>query len=176
MFNSGFFGKNGLQPFIGQIPLGQTINRTDSDGWGDRYKVRIHGYDPEDGATLSDNNLDWGLVVKPTSHGSGNKGSVGFSGGETVFGLWDPTSRPKLIFILGSLARSNPAVERSATEQAQFQSLGFKLPNIFIAGHNPAQGWNYKSGATGTPAGQQSPFQPSIDNFNQAQQLFGVKK
>ena len=77
MSNPGFFGKNGLVPFIGQIPLAQTGNKTDPNGWGDRYKVRIQGYDPESGVTLSDSDLDWGLVVKPTSQGSGNKGSVG---------------------------------------------------------------------------------------------------
>lgn len=161
-----------LKPFMGQIPLGQTVNRMDPGGWGDRFKVRIMGVHPDDGALKPDENLPWGYTIKPGSQGSGNKGSIGLAGGEIVFGMWNEVPGEQgICFILGSLARSNPAVERSATEQAQFQSLGFKLPNIFIAGHNPAQGWNYKSGATGTPAGQQSPFQPSIDNFNQAKEL-----
>jgi len=173
MSNPGFFGKNGLQPFIGQIPLAQTINKTSLDGWGDRYKVRIQGYDPESGTTLSDDDLDWGIVIKPSSQGSGNKGTVGFTGGETVFGMWDPNSNPRIIFILGSIGRNNYTVERSATEQAQLSSLGFKLPNIFIDGHNPAQGWNYKSGANGTPPGQQTPYSPTQTAFTQGLNLLG---
>lgn len=163
-----------LKPFMGQIPLGQTGNKLETIGWGDRFKVRIMGSHPEEGTLKPDEQLPWGYVIKPGSQGSGNKGSIGLCGGETVFGLWnEEPGEQGVCFIIGSLARSNSTVERSATEQAQFQSLGFKLPNIFIDGHNPAQGWNFKSGDTGTPAGQQSPFQPSIDNFTSARNALG---
>jgi len=175
MFNSGFFGKNGLQPFIGQIPLGQTVNKLDPNGWGDRVKVRIQGYHPAEGTVVSDDNLDWGLIIKPTSQGSGNKGSCGYAGGETVFGMWTgPNVDPKMIFILGSISRSNSNVERSAAEQQQFLSLGFKLPNIFNS-RNPARGWNYKAGVNGTPPGQQTPYSPTQTAFTQGRNLLGGK-
>lgn len=170
MFNAGFFGKNGLKPFIGQIPLGQTDNKIDPSGWADRYQVRIQGYDPYEGSILSDSNLRWGIAVKPTSQGNGNKGSVGFVGGETVFGLWDPDSQFTLI--LGSIARSNPAVEKTAQQQVSDGSLGFKLPNIFNS-KNPAQGWNFKSGTDGTPSGQQTPYQPTQTAFTKGLNLLG---
>ena len=159
-----------LKPFMGQIPLGQTVNRTDFKGWGDRFKVRIMGVHPDDGALKPDEKLPWGYTIKPGSQGNGNKGSIGFSGGETVFGLWNEIPGEQgICFILGSLARSNPGVERSATEQAQFQSLGFKLPNIFIESHNLAASWNYKSG----PRGQQTPYQPNQVAFTQGLSLLG---
>lgn len=170
MSYSGFFGKDGLKPFIGQIPLGQTDNKTDPAGWADRFQVRIHGYDTRDGSVLSDNNLRWGIAIKPTSQGSGNKGSCGFAGGETVFGLWDPDSQA--CFILGSIARSNPEVEMDAQQQVSQSSLGFKLPNIYNS-KNPAQGWNYKSGSTGTPPGQQTPYSPTQTAFTQGLNLLG---
>lgn len=170
MFNSGFFGKNGLQPFIGQIPLGQTVNRTDPDGWGDRFQVRIQGYDAKEGNVLSDKNLRWGVVVKPTSQGNGNKGSIGFSGGETVFGLWDPDSQFTLI--LGSLSRSNPTVQAGVSEQLSQGSLGFRLPQIFNS-KNPALSWNYKSGNDGVPMGQKTPYNPTQVAFSQARSLLG---
>ena len=170
MFNPGFFGKDGLKPFVGQIPLGQTNNRTDPDGWCDRYQVRIQGYHPKEGSILSDDNLPWGIAVKPTSQGNGNKGSVGFAGGETVFGLWDPDSQFTLI--LGSLARSNPNVLRNAQEQVSNQSLEFLSPNIFNS-VNPAASWNYVSGSDGTPPGQQTPYSPTQTAFTQGLNLLG---
>jgi len=172
MFNSGFFGDN-LKPFIGQIPLGQTDNKTDPNGWADRYKVRIQGYHPKEGSTLSNDNLPWGYAVRPTSLGSGNKGSVGLAGGETVFGMWDPRPGSQFCIILGSLARRSEIVEMNAQMQQTQQSLEFKLGNIFNS-KNPAQGWSYKnSGSTGNPRGQQPPFQPSIEKFNDAKKLLG---
>lgn len=170
MFNAGFFGKGGLKPFIGQIPLGQTDNKTSESGWADRYKVRIQGYHPIEGSILSDDNLPWGIAVKPTSQGSGNKGSVGLAGGETVFGFWDPDLQ--MCFILGSVARSNPEVNINAQQQVSQSSLGFKLPNIYNS-KNPAQGWNYKSGSTGTPSGQRTPYSPTQTAFTQGLNLLG---
>jgi len=166
----GLFGNN-LQPFIGQIPLGQTDNKTDPNGWADRYKVRIQGIDPKEGSILSNDNLRWGYAVRSTSLGNGNKGSVGLAGGETVFGLYDVDNQ--LCYILGSLARSNYNIEMNAQMQQTQQSLEFKLGNIFNS-KNPAQGWSYKnSGSTGNPRGQQPPFQPSIEKFNDAKKLLG---
>lgn len=170
MFNPGFFGKDGLKPFIGQIPLGQTNNKIDPSGWADRYKVRIQGYHPKEGTILSDDNLPWGIAIKPTSQGSGNKGSVGLVGGETVFGLWDPDSQ--ICFILGSVGRSNPSVQTNSQQQVSDGSLGFKLPQIYNS-KNPAQGWNFKSGTDGTPSGQQTPYQPTQTAFTQGLNLLG---
>lgn len=169
MSYSGFFGEQ-LKPFIGQIPLGQTVNRTDPNGWGDRYQVRIHGFDPMEGTILPDKKLRWANAIKPTSQGNGNKGSIGFSGGETVFGLWDPDTQ--FAVILGSLARSNPTVEMNATEQLSQGSLGFKLPQIFNSS-NPASSWNCKSGNDGVPMGGKTPYNPSQVAFSQARSLLG---
>lgn len=166
----GFFGKEGLKPFIGQIPLGQVTNRKDPNGWADRYQVRIHGYDPKEGTILPDSSLRWATAIKPTSQGNGNKGSVGFAGGETVFGLWDPDTQ--FAVILGSLARSNPQVQINAQQQSSQQSLGFQLGNIHNS-TNPAASWNYQSGSDGTPPGQQTPYQPNQSAFNQGLNSLG---
>lgn len=170
MFNPGFFGKNGLQPFIGQIPLGQIKNRVNPQGWADRYKVRIHGFHPADGTILPDDDLPWGIAVKPTSQGNANKGTVGFSGGETVFGLWDKDSQ--IIFILGSIARSNYEIQKNVNQQLVDKSLGFKLPQIFNS-TNPAASWNYTSGNDGVPSGKKTPVQLTQGVFDKSVNLLG---
>ena len=42
-----FFGKEGTAKWwIGQVPLGQDVNKKNASGWGDRVQVRILGSDP----------------------------------------------------------------------------------------------------------------------------------
>jgi hypothetical protein len=169
---SGFFGKNGLKPFIGQIPLGQTENRTGQNGWSNRFQIRVQGYDSKSGAILSNDNLRWATAITPTNYGNGNKGSCGYSGGETVFGFFLDDDCQHAV-IMGSFPRSNSLVEMSAAQQETAQSLEFKLPNIFNTPHNPASSWNYKSGSDGTPSGQQTPYQPTQTAFTQGLNLLG---
>lgn len=158
MFNIGAFGKNGLRPFIGQIPPCQIENRTNQNGWGHRFQVRIQNIHPSEGSLLPDKDLPWATSLIPPSHGHGNKGSCGLSGGETVFGVFldDDCQYP---LIIGSLPKTNPEVQITLQEIAAQQSTGFKQANIFND-CNPAAPHNYGDSSPQTPAGQKTPLNP----------------
>jgi hypothetical protein len=127
MFNPGFFGKSPPKWFIGQVPLGQTVNKDDPNGWGDRVKVRIVGYHPAEGNKLADKDLDWALILRTTSHGSLNRMSTGITGGEWVIGIFINADLQKpLPLILGVLGRSDPKYEITSSEAEAKQSSEFK--------------------------------------------------
>jgi len=127
MFNPEFFGKLPPKWFIGQVPLGQTVNLEDPKGWGDRVKVRIIGYHPSLGSDLPDDALEWAFIMRSTSHGSLNRMSTGICGGEWVIGLflnYDPEKLQPLI--VGVLGRSDPSYEITYSEAEQKKSTEFK--------------------------------------------------
>lgn len=160
MFKPGFFGKNPPRWWIGQVPLGQTENKTSTEKWGDRVKVRIVGYHPREGSILEDNDLPWAIILKPTNQGSLNKGSTAIGGGEWVVGIFmdDDNEIPMIIGVLG---RSESDYEVNYTQQQEQKSTEFKVPLIF-AGDNVAPEWSYGAG----PESGDTPFVPNQDLFN----------
>jgi hypothetical protein len=126
-FDPGFFGKTPPRWFLGQVPLGQTLNMDDPNGWGDRVKVRIVGHHPAEGGKLEDKDLDWAVILRPTSHGSLNRMSTGISGGEWVIGIFVNVDLQKpLPVILGVLGRSDPKYEVTFSEAEKKKSSEFK--------------------------------------------------
>ena len=118
MFNPGFFGKTPPKWFLGQVPLGQTVNKDDPNGWGDRVKVRIVGYHPAEGSKLADKDLDWAIILRTTSHGSLNRMSIGI--------FINTDLQKPLPLILGVLGRSDPKYEITSSEAEEKQSSEFK--------------------------------------------------
>ena len=69
---SNFLGRDGFYWWIGEVaPLEAQGEQVKNGGWGNRYKVRILGYHPEDTEELSDEDLPWAQVLVPTTAGSG---------------------------------------------------------------------------------------------------------
>ena len=127
MFNPGFFGKTPPKWFLGQVPLGQTANKEDPNGWGDRVKVRIVGYHPAEGSKLADKDLDWAIILRTTSNGTLNRMSTGITGGEWVIGIFINTDLQKpLPLILGVLGRTDPKYEFTSSEAEKKKSSEFK--------------------------------------------------
>ena len=138
-FNPDFVGKAPLKWFIGQVPLGQTINIENPKGWGDRVKVRILGYHPSLGSELSDDGLEWAVIMRSTSHGSLNRKSVGITGGEWVVGVFLNTDPEKLLpLIVGVLARSDPSYEITESDQKSKKSAEFKKTKNWYKTVQPA--------------------------------------
>lgn len=125
MFKPGFFGKNPPRWFIGQIPLDQTENKTNVEGWADRVKVRIMGYHPWEGPILEDKDLPWAIILRPSTHGSLNKMSTGIVGGEWVVGIFldDDYEKPMIIGVLG---RSDPSYTITGSQVKSNKSSEFK--------------------------------------------------
>lgn len=159
MFKPGFFGKNPPKWWIGQVPLDQTDNKTDPQKWGDRVKVRIMGYHPFEGSLLSDDDLPWAIIAKPTSQGNLNKGSVTLCGGEWVIGIFldDDCEQPMIIGLMG---RTTESYDISLSDQQSQRSTEFKNANIY-AGLNTAASWNFSAG----PDAGQDPFIPDQSLF-----------
>lgn len=101
--NIGFAGLS-YRWFIGQVPPNQNEHSkgaTSPEAWGSRVKVRIPGM--HDICEVSDDDLPWAIVAKPTSHGNFNGGTLGIYAGEWVLGFFlDETNQvPIITHILG---------------------------------------------------------------------------
>jgi hypothetical protein len=131
MFKPGFFGKNPPRWFIGQVPLDQTENKTNVEGWADRVKVRIMGYHPFEGSILEDKDLPWAIMLRPSTHGSLNKMSTGIVGGEWVVGIFldDDYEKPMIIGVLG---RTDPSYTITGSQIKNNKSSEFKRTPSFI--------------------------------------------
>jgi hypothetical protein len=81
--------------FLGQIPPAKNQHKAGvlwKDAHGDRVKVRIPGMHPmssnDDAVEVTDDELPWAIVAKPTTHGNRNFQSTGIWGGEWVIGFF----------------------------------------------------------------------------------------
>ena len=158
--NKGFFGKS-PKFWIGQVAPFQTTNKTDSNRWGDRVKVRIMGYHPSEGTKLPDSQLPWAIIVRPTTTGSLNRMyGMGIIGGEFVFGFFldDECTEPA---ILGVLARTGADLDKYVNEATQEQSTGFKRIDPF---HGTIQPSSYQL-AGGEGSSSQQPVQLPTQDF-----------
>ena len=72
-FQTNFLGKDGFLWWIGHIaPIEAQGDQVEGKGWGNRYKVRIQGYHPQDTQELPDEDLPWAQAVVPVTAGSGS--------------------------------------------------------------------------------------------------------
>ena len=93
--------------FLAQVATDQ--NETVKEGkWedthGDRVKIRIPGKHPKTNDNLSDDDLPWAIVAKPTTHGNKNYVSSGIWGGEWVIGFFmdEGEQQPVITHVLGN--------------------------------------------------------------------------
>ena len=113
-----FVGKDGFYWWIGQI-VGRkswqeniTANPTPTNasqpGFGERYKVRILGYHPQDQNELADQNLPWAHVMYPVTGGGGNQASwqsANLRQGNFVFGFYldgEDGQQPVIMGVIGN--------------------------------------------------------------------------
>jgi len=112
LIKSNFIGRDGFIWWIGQIQpedsLGAQIN---GGGWGNRFKVRILGYDSKESSKLSENNVRWAQVMLSPTDGSGAANqftSVSISPCDMVFGFFlDGAPDFNLPMILGVFGRTS---------------------------------------------------------------------
>lgn len=112
LIKSNFIGRDGFIWWIGQIQpedsLGAQIN---GGGWGNRFKVRILGYDSPKSSELSEDDVRWAQVMLSPTDGSGAANqfsSVAISPGDMVFGFFlDGAPDFNLPMILGVFGRTS---------------------------------------------------------------------
>ena len=72
LIQSNFLGRDGFKWWVGQVApeevQGKQIN---GGGWGNRIKVRILGYHPDDDIELKNDELPWAQVLMSPESGSG---------------------------------------------------------------------------------------------------------
>ena len=66
IIKSNFIGRDGFRWWIGQVApeeaQGDQLNQV-GDAWGNRVKVRIMGYHPQNTVELKDEDLPWAQVL-----------------------------------------------------------------------------------------------------------------
>ena len=77
LLQSNFLGRDGFRWWIGQIPPSKTWLlqfKKRPNAWGNRVRVRIMGYHPQNTTELKDEDLPWATVILPTNNGTGKGG------------------------------------------------------------------------------------------------------
>lgn len=160
-FSPEFFGKGPTQWVIGQVVF-DIENKLDKDRWGDRCKVRLIGYDPPEGSKLADEDLRRGIILKPTSQGSLNKGSTAIVGGEWVIGfLVNDGSNKKTVMIVGVLGRTDPSYDVTQPQAIAKKSSEFLTTLNYFGTVLPT---DYQTLSGGTSS-KQEPTVPPVSEF-----------
>jgi len=131
LLKSNFVGRDGFRWWIGQIApedcQGDQINQSGSS-WGNRIKVRIMGYHPQDLTELKNDDLPWAQVLLPTTAGSGGADrfrSIRLSPGDSVFGFFLDGDDAQLPVIVGLFGRT----------KGQFPSKDYSMPFAPFTGY-----------------------------------------
>lgn len=110
LLKSNFVGRDGFRWWVGQIPPesshGDQIN---GGGWGNRFKVRIMGYHPNDETELPNKDLPWAQCLLSTTDGTGagnNSTSVKISPGDVVLGFFLDGDNAQIPIIMGCFGRT----------------------------------------------------------------------
>ena len=151
MANLAFVGKE-YKWFVGQVPPNQLANKKEQGAWGDRVKVRIQGYHPQC-PEVTDENLPWAIIAKPTSQGSYNYGSTGLAGGEWVtwYFLDEACQIPVITHVLGSSQIGNKIGLSKAQEAKTTNFKNVTRYNYGITAANHQQKGGAKPAAAAKP-------------------------
>ena len=111
LLKSNFLGRDGFRWWIGQIPPRETWLLQWSkrpQAWGNRVKVRIMGYHPQNTTELADKDLPWATVIIPATAGSGKAGKskpIRIAQGDIVIGFFldgDDAQQPVIFGVIGN--------------------------------------------------------------------------
>ena len=113
LVQSNFIGRDGFKWWIGQVApedsQGDQLNEI-GDAWGNRVKVRIMGYHPQNIIELPDEDLPWAQVLLSPTDGSGKANrakSLRLSPGDSVLGFFLDGDDAQLPVVLGIFGNTN---------------------------------------------------------------------
>jgi len=121
LLQSNFLGRDGFRWWIGQIPPSKSWLlqfKKRPEAWGNRVRVRIMGYHPQNTSELKDEDLPWATVILPTNNGTGKAGfkkPIRVKAGDIVIGFFLDGDNAQQPVIFGSIANSRYVVN-SKTE------------------------------------------------------------
>ena len=111
LLKSNFLGRDGFRWWIGQIPPAKTWAlqwKKRPNAWGNRVRVRIMGYHPQNTSELADEDLPWATVILPTNNGSGKAGfkkPIRVNPSDICIGFFldgDDAQQPVIIGVIGN--------------------------------------------------------------------------
>ena len=118
LLKSNFLGRDGFRWWIGQIPPSKTWLlqfKKRPNAWGNRVRVRIMGYHPQNTTELKDEDLPWATVILPTNNGSGKAGfkkPIRVNQGDIVVGFFMDGDDAQLPVIFGVIGNSRYVVNK----------------------------------------------------------------
>ena len=118
LLKSNFLGRDGFRWWIGQIPPRETWALQWSkkpQAWGNRVRVRIMGYHPQNTTELADKDLPYAIILVPTNNGSGKNGykkGLRINQGDIVVGFFLDGDDAQLPVIFGVIGNSKYAVNK----------------------------------------------------------------
>ena len=124
LLQSHFIGRDGFRWWIGQVAPEEVQKQLNKDGWGNRLKVRILGYHPEDKEELPNEDLPWAQILLSTSDGTGasNYGTNHkVRPGDVVFGFFLDGDNAQIPVISGCFGRTS-----------QYTDEEYKSPFVMI--------------------------------------------
>ena len=117
LMQSNFLGRDGFKWWVGQVaPEEAQGSQINGDGWGNRVKVRIMGYHPDDEVELKNEDLPWAHILKSPEAGSGRAGRgkpTQVLPGDNVLGFFLDGDTAQQPVILGVFSSSTAAAEIS---------------------------------------------------------------
>ena len=117
LVQSNFLGRDGFKWWVGQVaPEEAQGSQINGDGWGNRVKVRILGYHPDNDVELKNEDLPWAHILKSPEAGSGRAGRgkpTQILPGDNVLGFFLDGDTAQQPVILGVFSSSSPAAAKS---------------------------------------------------------------
>ena len=107
---SHFIGRDGFRWWIGQVAPKEVQKQLNKDGWGNRVKVRILGYHPEDKELLPNKDLPWAQILLSTSDGTGASQYATnhkIRPGDVVFGFFLDGDNAQIPAIMGCFGNTS---------------------------------------------------------------------
>ena len=121
LIQSNFIGRDGFPWWVGQVaPEDAQGDQVNGGGWGDRLKVRILGYHPDNDVELKNEELPWAHILKSPEAGSGKAGRgkpPKISPGDNVLGFFLDGDNAQQPVILGVFSSSTPAAAIAKDKQ-----------------------------------------------------------
>jgi hypothetical protein len=127
LLQSHFIGRDGFRWWIGQIAPEEVQKQLNKDGWGNRLKVRILGYHPEDEKLLENKDLPWAQVLLSTSDGTGASQYATnhkIRPGDVVFGFFLDGDNAQIPAIMGCFGNTS-----------QYTKEEYKFPFVPFTGY-----------------------------------------
>ena len=129
LLKTNFLGSDGFRWWIGQVApkkVWELQFRKRNNAWGNRVKVRIMGYHPQNTVDLPDEDLPWAICLLSPQLGSGKAGknkALRIQQGDIVVGFFLDGDDAQIPAIFGTIGNSEYVVSGEPGPFAPFSGF-----------------------------------------------------